>query len=88
MENDQTRDFSLQDIREQIIKANKEEALNEIRSALLSKEDRGAEEEELISLADAALGHMKSKRSLRVLTIVCYTLAAVIAAFVIYVLAT
>ncbi len=79
---------TLPELRQQIIKAEKPEVITEIRAMLEAREDRSEEEEELLVLADAALAHLKSKKSLRTLTIVCFSLAAAIAAFVIYVLAT
>ena len=87
-ESREIRNASLTELRDQIIKADRVEAIADIRAMLENREDRGEAEEDLIALADAAIAHLKGKKSQRALTIVCLALAAVIAAFVIYVLAT
>ena len=88
MENDEIKRLTLTELREQILKADRTEAINDIRAILEAREERGEEEEELLVLADAAIAHLKGQKSQRVLTIFCFTLAAAIAAFVIYILAT
>lgn len=88
MENKEEATNSVREMKDQILKADKAEAILDIKKALLARDDRGPEEEELIALSDAALAHLKSKKGQRILSIVCVSVAAAIAAFVIYVLTT